>query len=462
MKKIFFSSMLLMICSFLVFGGGGQQQGTGSSSGAPAATGVVGNTLKYDLAAPVNNGRNITLEFWINTGLEPVYRELIADYTAVHPNVKFNVTVVGNMSDWVQKLPIALQTNTGPDVTFYHNEWDGIVLPFAQPYPEDVLPLSAMRSDFNLIDTHIQNDGKLYYFDMGIMTSGIFYNKKMWREAGLTDADIPASWDQLIQVAKKLTQYDSAGNITREGLSINAMQEFILQALSYQDGNFLFTADNKPVVNSDSWKANLKFIQDIYTVHKISSTRFPDGNEAFVNGQGAMSYIWGWAGTWLANYPELEWGFFNLPTKSGRTAPGLDRNNGESTFVVTATRKEAQTVGFDFLKFFLANDKYLVGMAVLDGIVPVKKNLLTHASIQNDVVLSTQTKIADRTIWPGPLPSEYHTNLKTFAIQEVLLNGANIDTALANTQSVMDRDFGQAFRNLSFRERLYGHAGELK
>jgi hypothetical protein len=78
------------------------------------------------------------------------------------------------------------------------------------------------------------------------------------------------------------------------------------------------------------------------------------------------------------------------------------------------------------------------------------------------VVLSTQTKIADRTLWPGPLPAEYHTNIKTFAIEEVLLNNVSIDAALANTQSVMDRDFGQAFRNLSFAERLYPYANELR
>ncbi|MDR1902096.1 MAG: extracellular solute-binding protein [Treponema sp.] len=459
MKKCFFAGVLLSLCAFLVFAGGGQQGGGGSSA-APAATGVVGNTLKYDLSAPVNGGKNITLEFWSESRFERVYTELAAGYMRVHPNVKINLTYFGD--EMLDKLAPALQTRTGPDVTYYHNEWDGVILPFVHPYPEDVLPLSALRADFNLIDSHIQNDGKLYYFDMGIMTSGIFYNKKMWREAGLTDADIPASWDQLVTVAKKLTQYDNAGNITREGLSINEMQEFILQALSYQDGYFLFTGDNKPVINSPAWKVNLQFIQDLYTVHKVSSTRFPEGNEAFVNEQGAMSYIWGWAGAWLANYPDLEWGFFNLPTKGGKIPPAIDRNNGESTPVVTATRPEARAVGFDFLKFFLANDSYLVAMANLDGIVPVKKNLLDHPNIKNDVVLSTQTKIADRTIWPGPVPAEYHTNIKTFAIQEVLFNGASIDAALSNTQSVMDRDFGQAFRNLSFRERLYAHANELK
>ena len=41
-----------------------------------------------------------------------------------------------------------------------------------------------------------------------------------------------------------------------------------------------------------------------------------------------MAYIWGWAGSWLINYPNLEWGFFNLPSLDGKPAPAYDRNNG--------------------------------------------------------------------------------------------------------------------------------------
>jgi multiple sugar transport system substrate-binding protein len=337
-----------------------------------------------------------------------------------------------------------------------------VLVPYIASYPEDVLPLAALRADFNQVDAHIQN-GKLYYIDLGVMTSGIFYNKKMWREAGLTDADIPTSWDQLIQVAKKLTKYDAAGNITREGFSINSNENTFTLLLALQSGRFLFDAGSKPVVNNDVWKQSIKFIQDFYLVHKTSSLGFPAAHEAIINEQGAMMYNWGWVGAWLVNYPDFEWGFFNLPSKDGKPAPAYDRNNGESTFSISNTAtKEAQAVGFDILKFYFCSDDLLVEMDNLLNIVPVKKSLATHPTILSNVVLGTQSKIIDRTIWPGAVPNPYFSTIVTYLTEAVLLNNVSIDAALAETQAMLQRDFVQPFPDFKTTERQYGHANELR
>jgi multiple sugar transport system substrate-binding protein len=463
MKKLCVLVLAMACLVGALYAGGGKDGG--AAGAGPAATGVIGNNLKYDLGAPVNGGRNINLEFWMASIFEPVFRELADDYMKIHPNVKINMSPLdGTASDRLQKLSIALSSGDGPDLTYYHNEWDGVLLPFVKPYPEDVLPLSVLRADFEMIDNHIQDDGKLYYFDMGVMTSGIFYNKKLWAEAGLTTGDIPKTWDQLVQVAKKLTKYDAAGNITQEGLSMNGEPlAWLLTTLSYQDGNYLFTEKNAPVVNSQSWKNNLKFIQDLFTVHKVSSTRFPTNNyEAFANGQSGMLFQWGWIGSFLKNYPDIEWGFFNLPTKTGGVPPAYERNNGEATIVVTATDNNKAAVGFDILKLFLAEDKYILSMGLLDNIVPVKKGLDKHPDIQNDLVLSEQIKIIDRTIWPGPVPGSYFTNILTYAVQEVLMNGRSIGASLDNAQRVQEKDFTEAFRTFRNRERMYEFKGEMK
>jgi multiple sugar transport system substrate-binding protein len=464
MKRFFWLAALMALVSAagMVFAAGGGQQGAGGGAvTAPAATGVIGDNLKYDLATPVNGGRNITIEFWSQNELLRVHEKLAAEYSRIHPNVKINISPMSS-TDLFQKLPIALQTGTGPDIFHMHNAQDGLLGPYLAPYPEDILPLAALRADFDQVDAHLQN-GKLYYIDMGVMTSGIFYNKKMWRDAGLTDADIPTSWDQLIQAAKKLTVYDQSGNITREGFSINSNEQYIFEALALQSGRFLFDANSKPVVNNDVWKQNLKFVQDFFTVHKTSSIQFPNGHEALVNEQGAMAYIWGWAGSWLINYPNLEWGFFNLPSKDGRPAPAYDRNNGESTFSVGNTaRKEAQAVGFDILKYFLCKDDLLVEMDMLLNIVPTKKSLKGNPTILGNVVLGTQSKIIDRTIWPGAVPDPYFSTINTYAVQAVLINGASIDAALAETQAMEERDFVQAFPDFKSAERQYAHANELR
>ena len=61
-----------------------------------------------------------------------------------------------------------------------------------------------LDADFNGVSAHVI-DGKVYYIDYGIMTGSVYYNKDMWEAAGLTDADYPKTWDEMREVAKKLT-----------------------------------------------------------------------------------------------------------------------------------------------------------------------------------------------------------------------------------------------------------------
>ena len=41
---------------------------------------------------------------------------------------------------------------------------------------------------------------------MGYAPTAVWYNTDMWKAAGLTEADYPKTWDQLLEVAKKLTK----------------------------------------------------------------------------------------------------------------------------------------------------------------------------------------------------------------------------------------------------------------
>ena len=58
---------------------------------------------------------------------------------------------------------------------------------------------------------------------------------------GLTDADIPTTWDELAAVAKKLTQFDENGKMTVAGFNYNEMSiEYLLTALNYHKGIPMF------------------------------------------------------------------------------------------------------------------------------------------------------------------------------------------------------------------------------
>lgn len=76
-----------------------------------------------------------------------------------------------------------------------------------------------MDADFNGVSAHVI-DGKVYYIDYGIMTGSVYYNKDMWEAAGLTDADYPKTWDEMREVAKKLT-IKEGNSFVQAGLNFN-------------------------------------------------------------------------------------------------------------------------------------------------------------------------------------------------------------------------------------------------
>jgi len=108
--------------------------------------------LKYDPAAPVNGGKDITLEFW-TWGTLDLFKSLGEAYTKIHPNVKFNFTESA-WDDYWTKLPLAIQNHKGPDLFNFHNSKEDLVLQFMAPYSFDT---KALAKDYLGVASHLKD-----------------------------------------------------------------------------------------------------------------------------------------------------------------------------------------------------------------------------------------------------------------------------------------------------------------
>ena len=178
---------------------------------------VIGNTITYDPNHLVNDGKPIQLEYWSwgSKGTDPVYK-MIESYTKTYPNVTIK-TVNVSWDDYWTKLPLALKGKNGPAVFNIHNSYDALIRPYAADYDIDT---KSLESDYSTASVHEDENGKVKYIDSVINTGNIYYNKTLWSEAGLTDADIPTTWDEFIQVAQKLTKTDGS-KMTQAGFNFN-------------------------------------------------------------------------------------------------------------------------------------------------------------------------------------------------------------------------------------------------
>ncbi|MFN8453683.1 MAG: extracellular solute-binding protein, partial [Anaerolineae bacterium] len=189
------------------------------STGIPSPAASTSEAKKEEPAAPAV--QNMLINVWApscDAKCEQVYLpDWLSKYTEKHSEITFKAAGPG-WDDYWTKLPLNIASGAGPDLYYFHPNWTqqfvdgGLIEAWSEA---DVAELKNLCSNVELR----MIDGKLYFFDEGIMTGLIFYNKKMWKEAGLTDADIPKSWPQLIEIAKELTVTNSAGEIERAGFN---------------------------------------------------------------------------------------------------------------------------------------------------------------------------------------------------------------------------------------------------
>ncbi|MCB2209262.1 extracellular solute-binding protein [bacterium] len=414
----------------------------------------MGNVVQYDPAQPVNNGEDIDIELWYWTGAANLFQALADQYTALHPNVSIEL-VENPWDDYWTKLPLALQGDEGPAIFNFHNSQHDNLVGYMAPY---TIPTEDLIAEFVGASGHVI-DGNVYYIDYGLMTATVYYNTDMWAAAGLTDEDIPQTWDQFRDVAKKLTIRED-GELVQAGYSYNGGIQGDVLGMQYQYGQNLFTADNQVTLNNEAMKTVVQRLKDMYDVDGVGDNNF--GNNSGDNfGQGSVAMFLGWGfmtNVLSQNFPDTPFDNFEIPTPTEEVPYAYHRYNGESTFGVNKNASaEQQAVAQDIVRFFLANDEIQKEFCLANAVFPAKESLKTDADILAVPSVAVLADHIDRYIWPGAMPSTVENNVKIM-LENVFYNGMDITEALTNAETAINQDL----ENLNFvsQEPMYKYASE--
>ncbi|MBV9491120.1 MAG: sugar ABC transporter substrate-binding protein [Verrucomicrobia bacterium] len=243
------------------------------------------------------------------------------------------------------KLQTAFASGQGPDLFIispgdFLRYYNGGVLMDLTPYMED-----AAKKDFyeNVMETRIV-DGKIYGLPMEVEPMAMYYGKKAFADAGLSEADLPKTWEQLLEVAKKLTKGNQFGCVfeTTPGY----YQTFSWYPFMWQGGGDIVTKDGrKSAFNSEATVQALKFWQDAIkqNVAPRSALGFggPDIVANLAAGYCAIQNVGIWGISALReNAPNFEYGVFPCPIPSNGQ-PKTDL--GGWAFVANAKGKDPET-----------------------------------------------------------------------------------------------------------------------
>jgi len=138
--------------------------------------------------------------------------ESVAKFNETHPNIKVKVVLVPGTETEVTKLMTAVAAGTGPDVyyldrfTVAQRAHQG-VLECLEDYlvqlGVDVKELKSKYFDFAIAEATY--NGKLYALPWDTDVRVLYYNKKLFKKAGLDPDKPPVTIDELDEYAEKLT-----------------------------------------------------------------------------------------------------------------------------------------------------------------------------------------------------------------------------------------------------------------
>ncbi|MBN9390363.1 MAG: extracellular solute-binding protein [Chloroflexi bacterium] len=277
----------------------------GATTSAGATTAASGSPAAFNSGFTVTSD-NITLSIWADdAGMAPWYQKVTADYTKLHPNVKFDIQAFA-VRDFETKIAASIPSDSAADIlqgspTTLRKYIEPGLIPKT---PDSVAKTVADTKIFPAeLTGNMQFNNAYYGYPFYQGRHAIYYNTDYFTAAGLTTP--PATMDDLTTYAQKLVKVEG-GNMTVSGLSLrltgagSGIAEKFMMFLYPNGGNILEkTADGKyhNAYNNDAGLKTLKMFIDMVYKYKTDDPKVKHDSDAFETGATAMfareSYVIG-------------------------------------------------------------------------------------------------------------------------------------------------------------------------
>lgn len=276
-------------------------------------------------AAPA--GRKVISWIVFISPLRDFYEQEVAAFERLHPDIEVRLIWVP-ASEYHMKFKTLAAAGQTPDIFYSGDVWLSYLLPFMG----DLTPLVqrdaaeiGLDDYFPQIRAAMQQKGRYYVVPELVNVALLYYNRRLFREAGLAEPTASWTWADLVQAGKKLTRPATADNPGVWGCA--RMEGWWGEWLTYvrQAGGTVFSPDGRRcVLDSAAAVTGLRFYLEKSSRYGISAPAGFEPLNGFVNERVAM-LVGGHVNYWI-NYnqvPGLDWDVQLLP------AGPLTRDGGE-------------------------------------------------------------------------------------------------------------------------------------
>ena len=228
---------------------------------------------------------------------------MVDAFNASQKDIEVTVSYMSK-SAYFEKLNIGLPAGSAPDIIALNVPSDidyskrGFLLDISDLFESGAIDLS--RYPEHTIAAHTI-DGVLHGVPRDYDSIAVYYNKAIFDAAGEPYPTGDWTWDEFVEVAKRITRADEG----IYGTCIASYPNSVVYDMVYSNGGMAFDENGQCVLNSDEAKDALKKLSDVILVEHASPTieeqaEMSSGNR-FLNGMVGMLFNGSWS---MASYAE--------------------------------------------------------------------------------------------------------------------------------------------------------------
>lgn len=262
----------------------------------------------------------LTLSGWGDPIERQLLQQVLKNFAAKYPKIEVKYEVIADQ--YMDVLKTRLIGETAADV-FYLDalEAPALIKPGALEPLDNYITAESDLMDFEpILLKAFQQDGRTYGLPKDFSTLALFYNKKAFGAAGLSQP--PTTWEELREYSKQLTIAQNKDGINQYGFGVApelARQHFMIKAF----GGELVNSEGKVTFASPESLKGLQLVIEQYRQDKSSvqptDVGTTSGSETFGQSKAAMVI----EGSWLISYlkqtfPNVEYATSEVPTVAGK------------------------------------------------------------------------------------------------------------------------------------------------
>jgi raffinose/stachyose/melibiose transport system substrate-binding protein len=323
---------------------------------ATAVAGVVPVSVAAQDAAPDCGTEPVELLAYFETGF-PFQKALAAEFTKQFPNVTWNIRE-DQFSNLMTQTPRLLSGDNPPDLirlpTMVDLVRDGLLLnlePYVAAFGWDQWSPSLLTPHRVAEGGRPRGEGDLYAGGLNYSTTGVFYNKELAEQIGMTEP--PATLEEfeaLLAKAKEMglqpiMQWNAAAsggglafplqNLMASLGPTGPINEWIYQ----KEGATIDTPSNLEAARHlEQWIASGYFPED------VNAIEYTDSNSRFAGGEGVFTFNGDWQNAGYDDLAPGKIGFFLFPPATAGEAHAA--MSSPVTFGIAATAKHADCAAF--------------------------------------------------------------------------------------------------------------------